>query len=384
MKAKSIARGIDIMLSLLRRNRYWFFAVCAAVPMFAVDWATSPPTTIKTWASALLYIVLLIMLPLFPVPASLLQVLLFSMTCLLVGDEGPSQSIGTLLAMAVIGRCCALWVSIIAIALSSGILLISTFLSPGTLAGTGSIGGLMSYSATFAGAILIGRALLWRDGANARDKAEQQYAALKRNIVTAAQIHDSMSEKVARLILLAQMQELNGSSEQAEVWYIVRDTLQDVLRNMHRVIDGLERPTSSGAEESATLVMAAVEKIVNICRDRLEQDGYTGEIAFTGVCNARLRDMPIDIIGLLQELFANISRHCDSFSGPYKMSIVYDDDSVTIQQSNSADRSTGWMEPPQSGHGLRLYDKLLSAAGGRMITESRGGQWSIVVVVPVN
>ena len=363
-------------------KRFWIVVTIVALFLAVIDWLISPPTSLMSLIIASVYVILLLCIPFSPLKTSIAQLILFDLSAVANNTNGPSQAIGVLIAMAAIGRYCALWKSALAIVLSSGVLLLIGIIKP-TLE-MSNFSGYISYSFTFIGATIIGRAMFWKSEVNEYRLVQYQYSILRKNVEAAIHIHDSMSSKITGLILLSQLQQsYDSENEPSEPWRMVQKSLKEIQDSMHDVIEFLEKPFSWRYGTNNISLMVAMEHQISAWETLLNKQGYNGDIRFTGVCNSRVNDIDIDVLSLIQELFIDILVHCSPFDKQYSLNITYDDKFVKIVQSNPINRMHPQRLSASNGYGLHLYGKLIRLHKGRIDYGQRGEEWHFEAVIPV-
>jgi hypothetical protein len=244
----------------------------------------------------------------------------------------------------------------------------------------------------------------WQENANAmRAKAEinaqrERMMHLQRDTLLASRLHDGLTNDLSYLMLLATDEADNADTpQQRATWHKVIVRTDEAFTKAHDIIDLLNSSsetvgdsladkwmTGQTSEIITTEVFAEqLHAVTEQGKADIKELGYLGltTVSVTGH-NGIPQPVADETVNLINELFANIRRHCDT-EEDYSLEVNLDNTAITVTQMNSLNRTQHHTVIGRSGRGLRMHHKSIKALGGGLTTASDGDVWMIRAIIPL-
>lgn len=245
-----------------------------------------------------------------------------------------------------------------------------------------------------------------------RLRAEQELERKRRNETIAKNIHDSLTGNLSYIALLAQRElarleseetdgdgdnkDGNNGKEAADTWRSVERNANDALRGVRRVIgllDAEDAGTYDGDGEERSF-----EGIMRIAEPKLADLGIHGKTVILdrsggGKPDGERREAAY---ALVEEVYANLMRHCAAGENAYFLRVETTDEGTTIAEANAL-RSDGPANGdgqghgydrdraarlPESGTGLVRHARAIQRLGGTCDYRADGGEWLLSAFIP--
>lgn len=197
-------------------------------------------------------------------------------------------------------------------------------------------------------------------------------------------IHDSVTNDLSTILLIAQSDE-SGIIDTSESLALIVKRAKHALNEAHHVIDLLEH----GDSKRAALQMGdsgkdAISDLKSLCA---AEDAKLSEFDIAGQTTI-IGDAPLGSSCLqfaqevLQELYANIKRHCAPHSDEYSLILRTDIDGIRIAQTNTCDEKKHPMAGVRGGRGLQLHKERIERVGGHLWSNLESGTWTVNIWIP--
>lgn len=356
-------------------------ALCAAV----AEWIMNPPRTVVGIVVSMLLCGALALLPWRGRAAAwmILIVVLVGNLTVCIDASGPSGTWGLLLAMVVLGRRARITECVVSI----GLVMVSIFyaaMARPEVMGYSVPSGIVNFGIGLLCAYLVGVSTRYRERQRAQQETQYQLERTRLQLLASTSLHDSISGNLVRILVAAE----RARREHPEVCARcgvekIAEYAADALHETHRAIDLIhgDRPMK---ETEPFALLPTVRAIATAADRRLRALGHDGESVVQGECDCRLNDRGYAFIALLNEIYANIERHCDPERSTYCVRIRFTRDSVTLSQTNGLETSDRWIEPPESGRGLILHVEQIKKFGGTVRSGTTGGRWQIFCMLSLH
>lgn len=239
-----------------------------------------------------------------------------------------------------------------------------------------------------------------------RLRAEQELARKRRNETIAKNIHDSLTGNLSYIALLAQRElarleseDTDGNGETAmDTWLNVERNANDALRGVRRVIGLLDAEDAVTCDEPAS--ERSFEGIMRLAEPKLADLGIHGKTVILdrsggGEPDGERREAAY---ALVEEVYANLMRHCAAGENAYFLRIEMTDEGTTIAEANAL-RADGAANGdgqghghrhdrgraarlPESGTGLVRHARAIQRLGGTCDYRADGGEWLLSAFIP--
>ncbi|KAB8295428.1 histidine kinase [Bifidobacterium avesanii] len=253
-------------------------------------------------------------------------------------------------------------------------------------------------------ACCVGMTIGWRRQARAmadeqveRRRAEQALARKRRNETIAKNIHDSLTGNLSYIALLAQRELARMEADDAgkpgpndpayETWRSVERNASDALRGVRRVI-GLLDADDSGAH-GGTADERSFEGIMRLAEPKLDDLGIHGKTVILNRSGGTKPDGErLEAAhALVEELYANLMRHCEPGEHAYFLRVEVADEGTTIAEANAMrpdeeHERDGTARLPESGTGLVRHARTIQRLGGTCDWRADGGEWLLSAFIP--
>ncbi|NMM99769.1 histidine kinase [Bifidobacterium sp. DSM 109958] len=250
-------------------------------------------------------------------------------------------------------------------------------------------------------ACYVGVSVGWRlqagamaDAQASRVRAEQELTRKRRSDAIARSIHDSLTGNLSYIALLAQRElsrletdddrgdEGDGRAAAHETWLSVERNANDALRGVRRVIGLLESDDAGnagvpGAERSFEGIMRAQEP-------KLDALGIHGRTVVIDRSDGAVSPERLEAAhALVEELYANLMRHCATGDDVYFLRVAADGEGVTIAEANAPRaRGNAGAGLPESGTGLVRHARAIRRLGGTCDWREDDGEWLFSAFIP--
>lgn len=204
----------------------------------------------------------------------------------------------------------------------------------------------------------------------------------------ATKLHDATTGDLTYIILLTQRhREQCDNPTDRDAYAAIERRAEEALRNIHEVINVLNdadpslNRTRTLNESHADLM----DSVTRYCRRRDEElaaVGFRGTTAIQGAA-PRLRqpddDLAHDLETILNEIYANIMRHCETARLDYLVTVHFDDSAVRITEINErSDATVGG----KSGTGLKHLSEIVQRRVGRVNVIDDDHNWILQISIP--
>ncbi|RSX53552.1 hypothetical protein D2E25_0875 [Bifidobacterium goeldii] len=252
-------------------------------------------------------------------------------------------------------------------------------------------------------------------------RTEQLIGRLTREQELAHMIHDSVSNDMSTIAMLAwRAKTVDDDTDMLDAIY---ERSHHALDRVHEVIDVLngKRDIESIASDSDELqdiaragstadanqvagandgsdandsstagtingidCVAAIEKYVEDEDRIMHMLGFAGAARVTGTCEHTVSSAThACIMGLLEEIYANIVRHGESTDG-YQLFVTISDHVVTITEINPIPaQQHAALRNVRHGRGLKLQRDSIMQLGGTLNTSAQDGAWTLSAQIPL-
>lgn len=254
-------------------------------------------------------------------------------------------------------------------------------------------------------------------------RAERLLGRVTREQELAHMIHDSVANDMSTIAMLAwRAKGVEDGDERDEMLDAIYARSHHALDRVHEVIDVLngkrelgELRESSGAVDASGTVPQASHDSFDVTVEKYveDQDRAMGMLGLAGVSRLNtVPDTPVPepvrraTMGLLEEIYANIVRHCamnEAAGKPdagtrtpdgdgvaadgepaYSMFIDISRDGIAISEVNAlADERRTLIHGRKHGDGLALQRATIESFGGTLNTSQQDGTWILSARIPL-
>lgn len=223
-----------------------------------------------------------------------------------------------------------------------------------------------------------------RENILTRSKLEQAESKLRqqeRDNRLAQAIHDSVTGDISAILLLA-------SDDQVDLNQ-VRDVIvskgKNALGEVHQVIDLLD---GKNLQQAAAGVSHALHELSELCSRKdaeMERLQITGKSAATEEVNAL--PIPNDVFdvaaSLVNEIYANIVRHCAPGTDTYSVTLKTNNECLVIMETNTTTGTRRRLRGAASGKGLAYQKQAIERVGGTLSTNLEAESWIMYCSMPL-
>lgn len=358
------------------------FAIAWAI----AEWMWNPPESEIGVGVAVLHVLFLALVPIFPEIGCWLVIILMSIWSLTpLVTSGPSQIWGCMVALGVLAyrtNRIALWAGYGLCIGCQGVEIAFLHFSGTQWRGLAAFVAMMLLP-VFAGTMLRHQ----RELVDIRERVERLDAEKrlrKHDDQVALAIHDSLTGELSLAIREAQRRlralpdEDGGDDEDRMSWMRVEGYLHNALDGVRQVVLNLnDGGVSDGFDRDWG---TRIEQAMNRGHDELGKAGYSGTVEYVHRDGAIGAPEGRECISLIQELYANIVRHGLRGKDSYRISVHIDRDGVSVQATNLVAVSDA--DSIESGSGLRMHADIIRKLGGEVLWRATGPQWSIEAFIP--
>lgn len=353
-------------------------------------------------AAYLVFSTLVILIPICPGVACTAIALLWSASQFIPGFEGSPYLITVYSAVALLfaNYCLRLALPVIAAMMISFCAQYAMATSTGTNTENTNPSGILLVVLGLLVASVIGSSIK-QVSTNARVKeAEMQRTRehertdrMRRDAQLASRLHDGLTNDLSYLITVAHTEVSAAADEQhRNTWQAIIARTDDAFDKAHEVIDILNRVSTENesAQFSNSMVTISGREATHQLDSALESGmrqlrslGYQGSACIESpVIPPIAENVANELLWLVNEIFANIRRHCDP-AEDYSVIITADDDSITIAAMNTMTYSQSHRLFGVSGRGLAMHQHTIESLHGSLRTGLADGIWSLHAEIPV-
>jgi hypothetical protein len=226
-----------------------------------------------------------------------------------------------------------------------------------------------------------------------RARERERTDRMRRDAQIASQLHDGLTNDLSYLITVAHSEMSAATDEQhRNTWQAIIARTDDAFGKAHEVIDMLDRVsiedesahcpnsmvTISGREAAHQLDSALKSGM-----QQLKSLGYQGSASIESpVIPTIAENVANESLWLVNEIFANIRRHCDP-SEDYSVIITADDEKITIAAMNTMTHSQYHRIFAVSGRGLAMHQRTIESLHGSLRKGLADGIWSLHAEIPL-
>lgn len=200
-------------------------------------------------------------------------------------------------------------------------------------------------------------------------ESERQLQQKKKDEALAQMLHDSITGDLSLIMLAA-----SGPEQTDKDKDLILSLSQEALRKTHAVIELLEE----NRHQTETPALCHGSDIRNLCCEKdaqMQQIGHTGEAHVIGDQNIPVND---ECMQLIQELYANILRHCRNST--YTFAIKISEEGVSITQTNTCNDELQLQT--HGGKRLELHRKTIEGLGERFTAARVEDSWTVSAWIP--
>lgn len=363
--------------------------------VFAWEWFFNPPDGPMALALSAASLAFQLGMCVFPVPCCLAVQAVFVATCLSGQTSGPSQLLAVALAAGTMAYDMKLrWVLAVSVPVLGSLIWQSTIQPVREFHPAHNdvpVLVFLLYLVVFFGYTSRQRAEIMDTRAQAR-RAEE----LRRRVEVARLVHDSVTGDLSNIARVAQRQlRLSPDDQCAEAWRGVNDRAIRVLDSVHAIIRQLSDDEPRPEEDNTVGegFQPALRQRVDQNVRRLREAGFEGDIRIINHARYRIQDEPDDVaqrsacvLGLVDELFANIMRHGLAGAGTYQVTITCEDRQIEIVSVNrmavsDEDGHHAGGDLP-GGNGLAFHRDELERLGGVLSADAEDDEWILYARIP--
>lgn len=242
-----------------------------------------------------------------------------------------------------------------------------------------------SFCAAYTLIAVLGRFFRWNSERNRKYRqllrVQSELRILRRDQMLAAHIHDTLSQKLSAISMIAQCQH-TADGEDADAWRRIVEYSSVAQLDMRTLIRQLH---DSG--ESEELQFDAFTRDLRAEIDEDEQ--YLRDNGFQGHTEVRIdehaattRVLQTSSVALMvvHEIYTNIFKHADS-AQPYEVAIAISADGIRMDAHNTIADEGQVVE--YGGSGLQSLTTVIRELGGTLVGSADGDQWHTRAFIPL-
>lgn len=244
---------------------------------------------------------------------------------------------------------------------------------------------VLAFCAGYTLIAVLGRFFRWNSERNRKYRqllrVQSELRILRRDQMLAAHIHDTLSQKLSAISMIAQCQH-TADGEDADAWRRIVEYSSAAQLDMRTLIRQLH---DSG--ESEELQFDAFTRDLRAEIDEDEQ--YLRDNGFQGHTEVRIdehaattRVLQTSSVALMvvHEIYTNIFKHAD-FAQPYEVAIAISADGIRMDAHNTIADEGQVVE--YGGSGLQSLTTVIRELGGTLESSAEGTQWRTKAFVPL-
>ena len=241
----------------------------------------------------------------------------------------------------------------------------------------------------------------------------RQAAILNNNVLIASRLHDSLSNELSGILMMAQTLSLTaGDPKMRTDLEFIRDRAQAAFDDTHAVIRQLRNNGDEAMPPSAEIAViptmqlpkgrlkvgrlmtrdgtaplrSVIERTLDLMQSELRLFGLQGTVCINVGEKAAVDEHVLSlIVGLLAELGANLRKYGGADGDGYIMRVVEDDAVLRVTQMNTVRprAHSAMVQGVSHGQGLPLQRKSLHLIGGSLYYGIDDGVWMLTAEVPL-
>lgn len=244
---------------------------------------------------------------------------------------------------------------------------------------------VLAFCAGYTLIAVLGRFFRWNSERNRKYRqllrVQSELRILRRDQMLAAHIHDTLSQKLSAISMIAQCQH-TADGEDADAWRRILEYSSAAQLDMRTLIRQLH---DSG--ESEELQFDAFTRDLRAEIDEDEQ--YLRDNGFQGHTEVRIdehaattRVLQTSSVALMvvHEIYTNIFKHADS-AQPYEVAIAISADGIRMDARNTIAAEGQVVE--YGGSGLQSLTTVIRELGGTLVGSADGTQWRTRAFIPL-
>lgn len=269
--------------------------------------------------------------------------------------------------------------------------------------------GIMTFSGFLVLSIITGYALdahrrmadLQRQLSEQRQEHER-HAHLLRDLALASDIHDSIARGLTLIALYTDQCRTQLDDQQASKQLLrdIADTVQETMKNTHRVIEILdseedknssenngndnEAMPSSAMRQTSQSFCEQLAKALQEHNERLRSLDFDGSSTLDIDDHARLDEQPQalkrELLDLLNTVYSNIALHGRRGADAYVVRINVQESSLSLTEFNLIGKAS---QHSHLGVGLDLHRRRLANFGGTLHCQQDDDLWITSIVIPL-
>ena len=204
----------------------------------------------------------------------------------------------------------------------------------------------------------------------------------------ATKLHDATTGDLTYIILLTQRhREQCANPTDRDAYAAIERRAEEALRNIHEVINVLNDadPSLNRTQTRNESHVDLMDSVTRYCRRRDEELAAVGFRGTTTIQGAATRprqsddDLAHDLETILNEIYANIMRHCATARRDYLVTVHFDDSAVRITEINEqSDATVGG----KSGTGLKHLSEIVQRRAGKVNVLDDDHNWILQISIP--
>lgn len=371
-----------------------FAVVILVAALYLVDWICSPTVAPLATFFAVSQMALILATPLSPRVIFALALTIDVTATFFLGTMLPSTMYATVTALGFVAFCTSDIGTIVATVSACLVQALETALGSDGLEWS----NLSSFAVSYILVALLGSSLRWRkETETKRQEAELAASRMRereRDIRTATDLHDAVTNAMSLIARLAQRQIRLGRDGEDQPWQLVNQEALDALTRTHDIIERLRADTGDIDERTPSDRDFEQELAELLARHdaRLHEAGFEGVSVLGMDVPLHLDEKERRLLALLiNEAYANIARHAPAHCR-YDLSLRFTARGVVLTQINpmptdessntAADAIVSIPDLPSGRNGLAFLSKALNKTSGSLVTSSEDNTWTLYALLP--
>ncbi len=362
--------------------------ILIAESMVLCTWAFHPYDAPYAWVLMLAQSICIALSPAYPRATFGAALLIDLSNALLQNDSGPTSLYSLLVAFGFLCFRNSNATSLAAALLACGVQAIEMFWTRPW----NDMGDLLLTLIVLAITALLGCGLRWQqDASQRRREAEHLHMLLankERDINTATQLHDAITNSLSLIARTAQRQMRLDQSDADQPWDFINQEALNALEQTHLIIENLQHQEkeTTAASASGKPFDQSLRMLLQHHDDNLHRLGFSGQSILDDSTPIRLNGPERHVfIMLLNEIYANIARHAPA-GCRYDLSILSGEHALEITQINplcisSPDDDKTVTELPKSRYGLSALETQLKTIHATLTVEN-DDTWILFATIP--
>lgn len=242
-----------------------------------------------------------------------------------------------------------------------------------------------SFCAAYTLIAILGRFFRWNSERNRKYRqllrTQSELRILHRDQMLAAHIHDTLSQKLSAISMIAQCQK-PSDGEDAEAWRRIVEYSSAAQLDMRTLIRQLHDSGESDELQFDAFtrdLRAEVDEDEQYLRDNGFQ-GHTDVRIDEHVATTRICQNSSVALMVVHEIYTNIFKHADP-AQPYAVSISISADGIRMDARNTI--AAGNQVVDYGGSGLQSLTTVIRELGGTLVGSAEGAQWHTRAFIPL-